>query len=747
MKPHLPYWLRGRKKDSDKRNGEARRGIDLPRTALGIGTAVVLSLLLSSHLLPDKVSLKIGDISPEDIRAHRTVTYRDSAETDRLRDFAAARIGKYYIPRPHAMEAAIGDLRDIFNAVREARANGKLQSANARGRYIRSLIRTDVSHATFVVLVSVSSRELMSMQDMAERLVTQQYARQSEIKSDTDALQKARMDISSRAGRLLGDTPQAAALGEIAGSVMTPTQVYDASRTNTERDRAITRVKPVPGQIVTGTVIISKGEEVRQAHIDKFTALGLAHPKIDYNTAIALTLFVIFLVVLVSGYLKGYQMEVYGDHRKLALLSLVVALSMVGLKVGGGMLGLNLNGLQMGYLGMMTVTAASMLLAVLLNTQVASLIAALLSIASGLTMNNEIRFAAMSLVSSLVGIYSVANIRHPSDLRRTFAALALTDVAMVWMVGSMGGDSLPEMVMGSGWVVATAVVASATFWIGAGILEKPFGITTHISLLELSDTNKPLLRRLVMEAPGTYTHSMAVGHLAEAAAESVNADSLLARVASYYHDIGKLRRPHFFVENQGVENAHDRLSPTLSALVITSHIKDGMEIAREYGLPPVFHDIILQHHGTSLVTYFYSQIAESEALSAALEQQFRYSGPKPQTKEAAIVMLADVVEAASRSLAKPTSARLETLVEKVIDEKRRDGQLDQCDLTFRDLSRVVDSFVRALSGTLHARIEYPDVLTMDGKKVAVNGDSDSERATVAGRPDPASADREKIVTS
>jgi len=239
-----------------------------------------------------------------------------------------------------------------------------------------------------------------------------------------------------------------------------------------------------------------------------------------------------------------------------------------------------------------------------------------------------------------------------------------------------------------------------------------------------------------MEAPGTYTHSMAVGHLAETAAEAIGADSLAARVASYYHDIGKIRRPHFFIENQRVENVHDRINPTLSTLVITSHIKDGVDIAKEYRLPKLVQDIIAQHHGTSLVQYFYSQFAGEQDPSTALEQQFRYSGPKPQTKEAAIVMLADSVEAASRCLDKPTPAKIEMLVNRVVADKLHDGQLDECDLTFKELSKITVSFARALVGTMHARIEYHDVTGGEARKVVANGSVDSEQPTSAGESAP-----------
>lgn len=740
MRPHLPQWIGARKKDTERNGG--LRGRDWQRPALGVGAALVLSLLLCSHLLPDKVSLKVGDIAPEDIRAHRTVTYTDTEETDRLKAEAAEDVHPQYNPEPRALDNAVGGSEDIFKAVREARDKRAAADADTKARFVRSLISTDVSHDSFKTLVSASNSDIQSMENLSRRFIKEAYT--SEIRSESKDLQKARDRIYAKSKRLLGATPQAAALAEVTGSVLTPNRLYDSAATIKYRLRAERRIEPVRGQIMIGAIVIAKGERVRQIHMDKFAALGLMHPNIDYRAASALSLFVILLTLLVAIYLQRYQPEIHDDIRKLGLLSLVVVLSMVGLKLGRGMIGLNLSGLQLGYLGMMTVTTAGMLLAALLNPQVAVLIVSLLSIASGLTMNNELRFAAVTLVSSLVAIYCVANIRDRGDLLKTIGVIGFTDLAMVWIVGSMSGDAVLEMTTGSVWVFVMAAAATMFFWVGTGILERPFGITTHISLLELADTNKPLLKRLALEAPGTHTHSILTGHLAEAAAEAVHADSLFARVASYYHDIGKIRRPHFFVENQGVENAHDRLSPTLSSLVITSHIKDGIEIAKEYRLPPAFAEVILQHHGTSLVTYFYNQVAESEERSAALERQFRYSGPKPQTKEAAIVMLADVVEAASRSLAKPTTPRLESLVQKVIAERLRDGQLEQSDLTFRDIRRIEESFTRTLSATLHARIEYPDVVTVDGKRLTANGDSDKERTEPEGKQEPPPADREEV---
>jgi hypothetical protein len=240
-------------------------------------------------------------------------------------------------------------------------------------------------------------------------------------------------------------------------------------------------------------------------------------------------------------------------------------------------------------------------------------------------------------------------------------------------------------------------------------LESAFGITSSVRLLELSNPGNPLLRRLQIEAPGTYHHSLLVGNLAEAAADAVGGDSLLVRVAAYYHDIGKMKRPYFFIENQMGDNPHDKIAPTLSTLILTSHVKDGVELAREHKLPQGIVEIIEQHHGDSLCSFFYHKAVEGNKNENITEDDFRYEGPKPQTKEAAIVMLADAVEAAVRSLQNRTPGRVEGLVRKIIKDKLMDGQLDESDLTLKDLDNIAGAFIRVLSGIFHNRIEYPDV--------------------------------------
>jgi putative nucleotidyltransferase with HDIG domain len=254
-------------------------------------------------------------------------------------------------------------------------------------------------------------------------------------------------------------------------------------------------------------------------------------------------------------------------------------------------------------------------------------------------------------------------------------------------------------------------------------VENIFGITSPVKLLELSNPNHPLLKKLLLEAPGTYHHSVIVGNLAEAAADKIGADSLLARVGAYYHDIGKTKRAYFFTENQiGSENPHDNLSPNLSTLIITSHVKDGVELAQEYKLPSDVIDIIRQHHGTSLVSFFYQEAVHDDKYKRVDEDEFRYDGPKPKSKEAALIMLADMVEAAIRSnpTAQSNPGKLEKLVRDLIKQKLDTGQLDRSDLTLNNLDNIAESFVDILKGIFHNRIEYPDNLAQQFDKGGQN---------------------------
>jgi putative nucleotidyltransferase with HDIG domain len=295
-------------------------------------------------------------------------------------------------------------------------------------------------------------------------------------------------------------------------------------------------------------------------------------------------------------------------------------------------------------------------------------------------------------------------------------------------------------------VVALAVGFIGGFFVGViatgiiPLIEMSFGFTTDIKLLELANLDQPLLRELMVQAPGTYHHSVIVSNMVEATAKSIQANPLLAKVSAYYHDIGKMKKPLYFIENQmGGENKHEKLAPSMSSLVLISHVKDGVELARDFKLGREIIDIIQQHHGKSLIHYFYQKAKEQAFTKGSKsvqikEEDFRYPGPKPQTKEAGLVMLADMIEAASRSLADPTPARIQGMVQKMINQTFSDGQLDECELTLKDLHEIAKSFNKTLSGIFHQRIEYPETNVKSARKVS-NGDSGQFSADeLRGRP-------------
>jgi hypothetical protein len=352
---------------------------------------------------------------------------------------------------------------------------------------------------------------------------------------------------------------------------------------------------------------------------------------------------------------------------------------------------------------------------------------------AGWLLDNSFFFAVYFFIGSVVGAHSVVYSEDRSTLVKAGIKVGLVNILTIlcqnliahrW-VSVEGGFNVLFGFLG-GFASALVVLGILP------LMEWVFGYTTNIRLLELANMNHPLLKQLILEAPGTYHHSIVVSTMAETAARSMNANPLLARVSAYYHDIGKITKAEYFIENQGYdENKHQNLTPSMSSLILISHVKDGVELAQKYKLGRKVTDIIQQHHGTGLIAFFYQKAKEQEnpEMEQVEEEAFRYPGPKPQTKEAALVLLADSVEAASRTLTQPTPARLQGLVQKVINSIFTDGQLDECELTLKDLHQIAKSFNSILSSIHHQRVEYPASAAKEsaGKKKS-NGDLPKQSA-------------------
>jgi putative nucleotidyltransferase with HDIG domain len=314
------------------------------------------------------------------------------------------------------------------------------------------------------------------------------------------------------------------------------------------------------------------------------------------------------------------------------------------------------------------------------------------------------------LLSGWIASLVTADFRERSQIAFAGLMTSLINVTMIILIKFLFPAFYEKriLILDVSWGAVAGIISAIMAIGGLPFLEKIFNITTSLKMLELMDFSQPLLQKLILDAPGTYHHSVVVSNLAEAAARELGADPLLCKVGGYYHDIGKLKRPYFFVENQTGENVHDQLNPNLSALIIISHVKDGVALAKEYSLPDTIISIIREHHGTSLVSYFYNKAFKEGHNNGELEMKFRYPGVKPQTKESAIVMLADSIESAARTLKNPSASQIKNLVGKIINQKFEDGQLDDSNLTMKDLEKLERVFSKILLSMYHARIEYPD---------------------------------------
>lgn len=425
------------------------------------------------------------------------------------------------------------------------------------------------------------------------------------------------------------------------------------------------------------------------------------------------------ILALIVGYMRQFEATTVASIRHLYLISLVVVATFT---LAWVLSSLNLNP----YIS--PLVACGMLLTVFVNSRVGLVVTMQVGLLLALFPGHDATSTLVSLVGSAISIYAVSRVQQRYDV---FRAGLFASVVAAWAVVAL--SSLAGLGF-AGWYMNAAAAAmsgvgSAILVVGVlPLMEDLFGITTTFKLLELANPSQPLLRELQMKAPGTYHHSILVGNLAEAGAEAIGADALLVRVGSYYHDIGKTKRPYFFVENQlGMANQHDRISPRLSALVITAHVKEGLEMAREHKLPAIIQEFIATHHGTSLVSYFYHQAVQAEGQRQVQEEHFRYPGPRPRTRETGIVMLADGVEASCRSLKTPTPDQIEAMVRKIVEKRLADGELSEAPLTLKEIEKVSAAFIRVLTGLFHQRIEYPDQVfrelrggadaDMKGKKV------------------------------
>lgn len=436
-----------------------------------------------------------------------------------------------------------------------------------------------------------------------------------------------------------------------------------------------------------------------------------------------------FVLAALAFYMLQLQPRQWQTPKHLTLLATVVLATLLvvrGAAVLTGALATHFPGVpRTSFEYALPVAVGAVLLAVLFNARVAFAGSLAISLLCALMVGMSLNFFLFAIVGGLVGVFGIPRVQDRSTFFKAGCWVSLANAYSLVAFAFLGGNFLEvpaEVLAGLANGVLTAVIASALL----PALERLFETATDLRLLELSNMTNPLLRQLIMTAPGTYHHSIMVGTLSEAAAEAIGANSVLCRVGALYHDVGKIKKPAYFIENQPEALArHNELNPRMSSLIITSHVKEGIVMALEHRLPPAIVDLIPQHHGTRLVKYFFEKAKEAHdpAMGEVDEADYRYPGPKPQTREAAVLMLADAVEAAARTLNDPTPARIQGVVQRIINTIFIEGQLDECDLTLKDLHLIAKAFIRILTGMYHHRVDYPGVQLQDfAKKRAVNGD-------------------------
>ncbi|HAK89286.1 MAG: hypothetical protein A2077_06470 [Nitrospirae bacterium GWC2_46_6] len=457
--------------------------------------------------------------------------------------------------------------------------------------------------------------------------------------------------------------------------------------------------------------------------------------------------FLVASIILLIFYkdIRRYNPGYLRDYKMLLLLGILVT----GTLLTGRVFAYILSGLSRGLdfpdgisvIFGIPIPIGAMLVTLIFDFHTAIIFSFAISLLTGIWLNNPF-YPVYAFIGSLTAAFGVLRCRKRSALLKgglyVSAVNVVTSGIILLLSGALFSNAAPPSFL---FAAVSGLMVSAMISLVLPVIEYAFGITTDISLVELLDLDQPLMHNLMIAAPGTYHHSVIVGNLAEAAAEAVGANPLLARVTAYYHDIGKIKMPEYFVENQAsTVSKHEKLAPHMSSMILTSHVKEGIELARHYKLPRLVTDIIQQHHGTSLITFFYQKAIEQQTGDMVLQGNYRYPGPRPQTRVAAIVMMADAVEAASRALTEPTPARISALVDRIINNIFLDGQIDDCELTLKDISEVKKRFTYILTSIFHKRIEYPEIdLKGSSHKAAPRTELPAFESTVLRNPEVFSA--------
>lgn len=657
-------------------------------------TTLLVYFIIMTVVTPKRYNFNEGDIASVDIKAPRDVI--DEEATSAKEQEVADKVEKRFTLKNEVKIEASQNIKTFFDKL----INLKSSEIEEKDKIneLKKINSFKLSDAQYKSLLDLNVDKDTELQWIALAAIDKAYENQIE-EGNSYQIREAKSSVEEYLESQNLDRNIEDILKEMCDSLVNPNYFFDQAKTDEAIKEALKNVSKV--MIKKNQTIVKEGEPITQRQITILTELGLVGEGIskDYiYTYIIIAFYVLFILILQYMYFKKERKEVLHNTKLVFLILLLNLLSLATTRI-----------FTFVSLFLIPIACSPILITVFLDYKVSVIISSLNLMLIAVIVGFDPQIILVGIVGTIVASTSLRKISQRNDILYSTIYVAIAVSIVVLSSGILLSNNIKKIAFDMGLAALGAFISGILAMGLLPFLESSFSLVTNMKLLELSNPNSPLLKRLLMEAPGTYHHSVMVANLAEVAAEEVGANPMLARVGAYYHDVGKIKKPFFFGENQlGGVNPHDKISPSLSASIIISHVKDGLDLAKEYDIPSSISDMIVQHHGTTLVKYFYYTLKNnSDDPDSIKEEDFRYPGPKPQSKEAAIIMIADSVEAAVRSIKDPTFDKIENMVNNIVKDKLNSDQLNECDLTFRDLETIKNCFLKVLKGIYHHRIEYP----------------------------------------
>ena len=688
----------------------------------------VMTITLGLDLSPG-LDVKVDSLAPSDIAAPRAITITNSVLTDQARKAASDRVPPQYdFTTERAITIANEQLAAFTRRISLLdTAFSPDTSADERQGILDTFVPT-ISDEGGTVLQTLKPDRWAPIRSEAARVLD--LVERTELR-DTEVAQ-ARASLE---GQMAGDLTEGerALAADLVAPLLVPNSSFSQDRTNQEKEKQAAAVSPVVENIAQGEVLAFRGTKITPEILVRIQALGLDQRKLDVAAIAGWLLLSGLLVSMLIAWLRLFRPAYWHRNNVVLLLWLLIAFATFALQVTEGRAALPF---------ILPIAAIGLIVTVLLDAETAVLVTAVVAIVAGAVNGPSLEIGSYVLLGGLAGIVAIGRGDRLQAFLQAGAAVFVVQAVVVTAFSLLGERDLTGVLQLIGAAAASAGGASVAAVGSFAVLGNVFGLLTVFQLLELANPSQPLLRRLLVETPGTYHHSLMVGNLAERAAEAIGADPLITRVAAYYHDVGKLANPIAFIENQsGGDNVHDLLPPDESATILKQHVADGIDVAYQGRLPKTLIAFIPQHHGTAVMGYFLGKAREEaaapyggqdteegrKAAEAVDMRRYRHAGPKPQSREAALLMLADGVEASVRSLSSRDEASIRAMVGRIIADRLADGQFDECDLTLRDINLAQEAFVQQLLGMYHQRVAYPSskVVEIESRRAAGGGGSTS----------------------